>query len=295
MRLRQLAALGFLLAALVSVGEARADLALELEQAKNSYEAGRYEEGVERYRALLESETFSIDNPEELQRARAYYAACLIAVGDVNEADRQLELVLRDHPAWRPDPVIFPGRLVDRFTAVRLRLQAELEEKALAERRAQEEARQAQAEYIHSLELLAREEVVIERRSRFVATLPFGIGQFQNDQPVLGTTLLVGQGISAGLSLASLFAYHAKAAEAARAPESERAAFNDDLRTLRLQTNVSLAVFAGLAVGGILHAHLTFEPEARTVRERPLPKPPANLPVATYVPGGALVGFTGAF
>ena len=295
--LRKLAALGFLVSTLGFAGEVRADVdvALDLERAKNSYDAGRYEEGVERFRALLENDEVVIENPEELLRARAYYAACLIAVGKVSEADRQLELVLRDHPAWRPDPVIFPGRLVDRFTAVRLRIQADLEAQALAEQRAQEEARLRQAEYIRSLENLAREEVVIERRSRFVATLPFGVGQFQNDQPVLGTTFLVGQGIAAGVSLASLFAYHAKAAEASRAKESDRAAFNEDLRNLRMQTNVSLAVFAGLAVGGILHAHLTFEPEVRTVRERPLPKPPTGRPVATYVPGGAVVGMSGTF
>lgn len=294
MRPRTFAALGVLCAALGFAGEVCASVALELEQAKNSYEAGRYEEGVERFRALLENENLSFEHPEDLPRARAYYAACLIALGKVSEADHQLELVIREHPVWRPDPVIFPGKLVDRFTAVRLRLQDELEAKAIAERLAQEEAQRRQVAYIQALEQLAREEVVIEKRSRFVASLPFGIGQFHNDQPVLGTTFLVGQGVAAGVGLASLFAYHAKAAEAARAKESERASFNDDLDRLRMQTNISLAVFAGLAVGGILHAHLTFEPEVRTVRERPLPQPPTS-PVATYVPGGAVVSVAGAF
>ena len=294
MRPRTIAALGALCAALGFAGEVRANVALEMEQAKNSYEAGRYEEGVERFRALLENEDVPFDNPEDLPRARAYYAACLIALGRVSEADQQLELILRDHPAWRPDPVIFPGKLVDRFTAVRLRLQSELESQAIQKQREREEAEKRQAAYIQALEQLAREEVVIERRSRLVASLPFGIGQFHNDQPVLGATFLVSEGIAAGVSLASLFAYHAKAAEAARAKESERASFNEDLERLRMQTNISLAVFAGLAVGGILHAHLTFEPEVRTVRERPLPQPPTT-PVATYVPGGALVGVAGAF
>src|SRR5690606_18904339 len=123
----------------------------------------RYEEGVERFRALLENEDVPFDNPEDLPRARAYYAACLIALGRVSEADQQLELILRDHPAWRPDPVIFPGKLVDRFTAVRLRLQSELESQAIQKQREREEAEKRQAAYIQALEQLAREEVVIER------------------------------------------------------------------------------------------------------------------------------------
>lgn len=292
MRLSKWLSVCLVLAASLVAFEARADEALELERAKNSYDAGRYEEGIERFRAVLDGE---LESPLLTRQARAYYAACLIAVGKTQEADEQLELILHDDPAWRPDPVIFPGRLVDRFTAVRMRVQAELEAKASSERRAEEEARLARAEYIRSLQLLAKEEVVLERHSRWIAALPFGIGQLQNGQTALGWTLLATETLAAGASVASFIALQSVSHDAARAPDSLKATYNDDLRTLRLQTNISFAIFAGLAAGGILHAQLTFVPEVREVRERPLPKPPASLPLAAMIPGGAVLGWSGAF
>lgn len=296
MRLSLLASVLLVSAASFVATEARGDGALELERAKNSYDAGRYEEGVERFRAVLDDQgPEALQSREQRRQARAYYAACLIALGKAGEADEQLELILRDDPAWRPDPVVFPGRLVDRFTGVRMRVQAELEAQASAERRAQEEARLARAAYIRSLELLAKEEVTVERRSRFIAALPFGAGQFQADQPVLGFTLLATQALAIGASVGSFIASQAVQAEAASAPDSLRATYNDDLRTWRMRTNISAAVFAGLALGGILHAQLSFVPEVREVRERPLPKPPAGVPIASPLPGGGLVGWSGVF
>lgn len=294
MRIAQLASVGLLALSLFSAAEARGDAALELERAKNSYDAGRYEEGVERFRDLLSNEEV-LSNREELRQARAYYAACLIAVGEGELADEQLEMILGGDPTWRPDPVLFPGKLVDRFAAVRLRVEAELEAQASAERQAQEEARRAQAEYLRALRELARGEVIVEQNSRFVAALPFGAGQFQNGQKALGYAFLVGQSLSAGASVASFIALQSKAHEAANAPDSLRANFNDDLRAWRLRTNVSFAVFAGLAAGGILHAQLSFVPEVREVRERKLPKPPPGLPVAGALPGGAYLGWQGRF
>lgn len=296
MRFRRLAsALVASLALLVS-SEAFADGELELEQAKNSYDAGRYEEGVERFRAVLEDDgPDALQSREQIRQARAYFAACLIAVGQVSEADEQLELILRDDPAFRPDPVVFPGRLLDRFSAVRLRVQAEIEAKASAERRVEEEARRARLEYIRSLEQLAKEEVVVERHSRLVAALPFGAGQFQNGQTALGYTLLVTEALAAGASVVSYVLLQDVTRDAASAPDARRSSYNDDLRAWRMRTNVSFAVFAGLAAGGILHAQLTFVPEVRKTRERPLPKPPTGLPIAAALPGGAFVGWSGAF
>jgi hypothetical protein len=274
-----------MLVAIAVVASARvasaADDAAELERGKNSYDAGRYPDGLR--------------DPDAIKQARAYYAACLIAIGNTKEADRQFELILRDDPAYRPDPVIFPGKVVDRFTDVRARVQADIEAQAAADRTARDDARRAQAAYIRTLQQLASKEVVTERHSRWLALVPFGVGQFQNGQTALGWTFLASETLAAGAWGVSMGEYLATLKQAADAPDGRRYTFDDDVSTWRSRANLSLGVFSALAVAGIVHAEITFVPDARETKPRPLPAPPAGLPTASLVPGGAMMGFVGTF
>lgn len=275
---------------------ASADDASELERGKNSYDAGRYQEGVDRFSAMLdEKNPDGLRDPDAIKRARAYYAACLIAVGNVKEADRQFELILRDDPAYRPDPVVFPGKVVDRFTDVRARVQADIEAKAAADRKARDEARLAQAAYLRTLAELASKETITERHSRWIALVPFGVGQFQNGQTALGWAFLTSETLAVVSSGISTGVYLAKLKEAAEAPDVRRYTLNDELSTWNMRKNVSLGIFSALAVAGIVHAELTFVPDVRETKPRELPPAPAGLPTAALVPGGATVGFVGTF
>src|SRR5689334_811306 len=92
--------LGFL-AAFLAAATARADDATGLERAKASYDAGRYAEGVERFREILNpGAPNALHEPTAIERARAYYAACLIALGRSEEGDAEIEKVIRNNPSF---------------------------------------------------------------------------------------------------------------------------------------------------------------------------------------------------
>ena len=78
-------------AVLFFAGPALADDATELERAKTSYDAGRYAEGADRFKEILNPDSpNALKAPNAIERARAYYAACLIALGRTDEANQQI-------------------------------------------------------------------------------------------------------------------------------------------------------------------------------------------------------------
>src|SRR5258708_250845 len=125
---RQVPAVIVALAVLFVAGPSHADDATELERAKTSYDAGRYADGVERFKEILNPDSPSaLHDPPAIERARAYYAACLIALGRIDEAYVEIEKVYRQNPTYTPDAVVFPGKVVDRFMDVKARFKGEIE------------------------------------------------------------------------------------------------------------------------------------------------------------------------
>src|SRR5687768_6684036 len=95
---RRVLAMALVLAVGFVARPSRADDATELERAKTSYDAGRYAEGVERFRDILNPESANaLHDPAMTERARAYYAACLIALGRSDEADVEIEKLIRNN------------------------------------------------------------------------------------------------------------------------------------------------------------------------------------------------------
>src|SRR3954454_11431214 len=174
-------ALALLIAVTTAVAVARADDTTELERGKNSFDAGRYGEGVERFQQMLDpGAKNALSEPALVERARAYFAACLIALGRTEEANAQIEKIFRQDPFYTPDPVVFPGKVLDRFTDIKARMKNELEEAARvrgeAERAAkqkQDRAREEQRAYMLALQERASEEIVVTRHSRLIAAIPF--------------------------------------------------------------------------------------------------------------------------
>src|SRR5262245_56680162 len=105
-RSRKVPAVLVALALTVVAGPSRADDATELEKAKASYDAGRYGEGVDRFKQILTPGTpNALKDPASIERAQAYYAACLIALDRVPEAIEQIQKIYRKNPLYAPDPV----------------------------------------------------------------------------------------------------------------------------------------------------------------------------------------------
>jgi len=276
---------------------ARADDATELEHGKTEYDAGRYSEGATRFREMLNPDSpNALRSANAIERARAYYAACLIALGRTDEANQQFEKLLRSDLRYRLDPVVFPSEVINRFIDVRARLNNEIEAADKVRKEVREKAEREQRAYIANLQRLASQESVIVRHSRWVAAVPFGAGQFQNGEEALGYAFLIGEAVLAGTSLAAGVIHMNLIADYSRAPTSVQ--YEDFISrkntTLFLSTYSSLAL-AVIALGGIIQAEATFVPEVREIRTRPIPQPPPVLPTVGLSPSGITMGLEGRF
>jgi tetratricopeptide (TPR) repeat protein len=302
-KLRSVCVFLVLLAVSLSAASARADDATEVERAKASYDAGRYADGVERFREILSpSSPNVIHEPLAVERARAYLAACLIAVGRDNEADAEIEKVIRNNPVYSPDAVAFPGKVVDRFIEIKSRLKGEIEAafraRTAAEQAAKVKVERQQREYLESLQRQASQETVVVRHSRLIAMIPFGVGQFQNGQDGLGYVFLVAESALAVTTIVSSVVYSQLIADyigesPAKVDYAKSNAQLDAAYNVNIYSTVSLAA---VAVAGIVHAQATFVPETQEVRTRPLPPPPPQfVPRVGVGPAGFSLTLGGRF
>src|SRR6185295_2604664 len=148
-------------------------------------------------------------------------------------------------------------------------VQGKIKDQSLAGQHAKDtahdkERKELQA-YIATLQPLAGQESVVVRHSRWIAALPFGVGQFQNGQDGLGYALLVSEALLAGASITSGAIYMELLADYTRQQGQQGQINYADLtarlgsaKDVNLYTTTALGV---IAVAGIVHAELTFVPE----------------------------------
>jgi tetratricopeptide (TPR) repeat protein len=103
------------------------------------YENGEYEEAVRLFTQELEE----AQRPaEERALARIYLASSLHAMGQVEEARRHLEVLAREHPGQRVDPVLFPPEFVALAEVIRQQVESE-QQFAVREAQLQKEREEA--------------------------------------------------------------------------------------------------------------------------------------------------------
>ncbi|HLM76710.1 MAG TPA: hypothetical protein VK459_28610, partial [Polyangiaceae bacterium] len=171
-------------------GTASADEAQELELGKNRFDAGRYEEAVKRFTTMLNPSVAPCEKsaPKKsgrcrltdkvlIEGARAFVAASLVALGRIPEADVHIETIFRQNPTYAPDPALFPAEVIDRFTEVKARISAELEELArkeaaiaLQKRMAEQKVEDDQRRWLEEIQRLAGQQRVVTKNSRVVAS-----------------------------------------------------------------------------------------------------------------------------
>lgn len=304
---------------------ARADDAQVYEIGKNRFDAGQYEEAAKRFIAMLDeaappcskakpssTETCRLTDPDLIERGRALLAASLIALGRVKEADAVIEAVLRTNPSYSPSPASFPPDVLDRFSAVRARLRTELEnlareraEKARQKRLDAQRAAEAESARVAELERLASEERIVEPRSRWIALVPFGVGQYQNNKPALGTFFLVSEALAGGTSI-MLGMLHASLAltpvtqtpdpaDPTQLQKPDIDALRTRLEQLEFANRIAFGTWAALTLAGVIEAQVSFVPTRTIVRKRPLPQTLRPVPQIGLLPGGAIIGATGRF
>src|SRR5262249_30143450 len=101
---------------------------------------------------------------------------------------------------FEPDPLGFPGDAIDLFIDVRSAMLEQIkiaqltQARLAAEKKARDDAeREAQRVWMEKVKAQAGEEAITVKPSRVVAAIPFGVGQFQNNQPLLGWIFLGGE------------------------------------------------------------------------------------------------------
>jgi hypothetical protein len=258
---------------------ASADPAAELEKAHSAYVARHYDEAEAKLRALLASG--AIKDPDLVADARMYLGAVLVAEGKQGDAAMVFDQLLADRPRYDPDQLKVTVQamyaFIDAKTRNRDKIRASLEAEAAAAEadrvRAQQE-KDLQAKRLATLERLGSEEVVVVRHSRWLALLPFGVGQFQNGQTGLGVTFLAAESaFAAGSVIGAAFTiYNEEQTNEAR-HRGERSAldFHSNAVLAAILGNVSAGACAFTALVGIVHAQLTFVPERVEIHKRPIP------------------------
>jgi hypothetical protein len=255
------------------------DASAAFERARIYYESARYVPCVDAFTRLLEHAARL--QVKERGTARVYLAACLIASGRTEEARQQFrQAILEDRQLEPPDPVVFPPTVVDVFVQVRSSLMDALErqqeeelERGRQEAEARARAEQRERWRVAELERLAALETVVRHNDRWMAWLPFGLGQFQNEDNTLGWIFLTSE---AALSITALTAtsielgLHSQA-EGGRAP-LESQDLSSKVRAARQVGTVAWVTLAGVAIAGIVEANLAYRGEIQLgQRRRALP------------------------
>jgi tetratricopeptide (TPR) repeat protein len=266
-------------------------------QGKNLYQSGQHAQAAQHFAFALEGPSPSIQDPDLVNQARMIWGASAMYLGRLADADLQFERILRNSPKFEPDAILFPPGVLAEFRRIRDKIEKEAAEKKagdLASKRIAElEAENAKlAKKLKAVGDYAQVEQVVIRRSRIVASIPFGVGQFQNGDPGLGIFFATTESLTLAAAAIS-YAYHSSLPrDPVDANEARSAA-----GAARVVNWISLGAFVALAVGGVAQAHVAFVPETWETRTRPLPKGLASLrPFVTSTENhGGMIGFGLAF
>jgi tetratricopeptide (TPR) repeat protein len=265
-----------LLALLLPAQPARANELDDFQQARQLYEAQQYEDAAFAFEELIGGEVPRIRNRALLLESRKYLGVCYLFLGRREQAELQFELLLGDDHNYELDPVAFPEEVQTVFHSVRRRLESENLKETREREREEEQARRKEADRLLEerkdlmrLVELAQTERVEHKNSRWIALIPFGVGQFQNGHNSLGTFLAVSEALLVALNITSYFLHQSLEGQQ---PEPERlgeARFAE--KTFRITNQVTLGVFALLSIGGIVDAQIRFKPYWTQKQKRKIP------------------------
>ncbi len=280
MRRIALFGLAYLLVAAFTV-PAAADELSDFESARRAYDRQSYAKAARELESLVGGVVPRARNPVVRLEARKYLGATYLFLGDEVAAREQFRLLLEEDDEYDIDPVAFPEAVVQTFQQVKSQVETErAREKALeATRQAQERTDEVeqlimQQQRIAALEELAGSETVERVNSRWIAALPFGVGQFQNQNRRLGIMFAVMESAFLAASIATFVGHNSLRNENPNPDEVGRAERVE--RALRIGNWVSVGGLVSFYVAGVIEAEVRFKPVIRSTRKRDLPD---NLPM----------------
>ena len=295
MRLHALSTLAVAVAIVTVAAEAGAqtvDEQTEFKKGRYAYAAKSYVDADALFRKMLDPKTGTLRDKVLINEARMYWGATLIATGRKEQAMEQFDALLASDPKYEPDPTVFPldvGRVfIDAQALYKKRLieaeeEAKLSEKQKRER--EEAAKKAQIERLRQLEILVGEEHVIDHHSRWIALLPFGVGQFQNGKNGLGAFFLSAESLmlAGGIVTVPIYLYQlgqVRAVYQGVTDQGVAAVYDERANEARYANLIFYGALAVTAVAGVIEAQVSYVPDVSGVRPRKLPDLPGVSPDA---------------
>jgi hypothetical protein len=232
---------------------------------------GEYAVAIERLRPLVSIEAVGTRGAVLITAARRYYAACLYALRQEAEARATLERMLREDPDARLDQTQYDTRFVRLFELLLREMQPELDrlrtERVLS--REQAETRRAAREAL--MRELLTHATVDDRAPRELMWVPFGVGQIANGQRVVGAVFLVTELVLVASTVATYFAHQAVTPADGTLEGVEEFTQAQTAQALEITNWVSAGLLGAVAIAGIVHANVTWQPERRRIVPRPMP------------------------
>lgn len=244
----------------------------DLEQARSAYQFGEYKKAIQILLPTLYP-TPSLRTAADQIDARRLLGLAFLFERNESSAEREFFALLRLDPAFELDPLLDPPPFVDFFNRVRAKYQEVI--RADEQRRREEDEIRRLAEVKRAEEAAAREArrkdaetrvwvLDAPRRSRWLALVPMGVGQFQNGHNARGYAFLWSElalgAASVSLALTVRMRYPHGTFPNADAEERDTA---DTLVSAQVITG---ALFLAVAVYGAIDALYHFD-------EVPRPKP----------------------
>lgn len=268
---------------------AAATPAQELAEAREQFRAGKFGDAAKALNYLLYPNP-RLSQDHDLIEAHVLLAVSAFETGDRKTATREFEEALFLDPGVTLDKLLFSESAREFFDDVRQdyeeREAAAAQARALAERAAELQA---------ALDAM----VVIEKRPYYINFIPFGAGQFQNEQRGKGLFFAVSEGITGGLSAGIWLYLVGEYGLPGKVPQAEA----DRARRLQEIEVVAGGLCLGLMAWGIVDSLLNYKPSVRQEPDESLlpekfrkKKPPPETssfrlePLA--LPGGAGLSLT---
>jgi len=275
MRRTALSGLVFVLMAAFALPVAADELS-DFESARRNYDKQNYAKAARGLESLVGGAVPRATNPVVRLEARKYLGATYLFLGKDKRAREQFRSLLEEDPDYDIDPVAFPEAVVQTFQEVKKKVSAQRARKDALEaaRRQRERSDEVeelvrQQQRIQTLEELASVETVEKVNSRWIAAIPFGAGQFQNEERGLGIMFAVTESAFVAASIATFIGHNSLRDENPAPSEIERARRVE--RALRIGNWVSVGAFLSFAIAGVVEAEVRFKPVIRTTRRRELP------------------------
>ena len=237
----------------------------ELTQARLAFQASEFSRAIPLFHYLLYPDP-RLSQREELIEAYLSLGVSYYETGDKQRAATEFEEALALEPTTQLTSTMTSGAAIEYFNSIKRELQRRLKDDEEKRRLAQE-----RDDIKRRLDNL----VVLEKRSRLVNMIPFGVGQFQNGHNRKATFFLISEAALGGTSAALFLWQSLKFGIGGQVPRA-------DADTVRLVQNIQVASGAacvGLMIWGIIDGFVHYKSSIQLkaseadLKELPSPKP----------------------